>query len=86
MIKHIGFTGPIIKARFATAPDFTRFQCIVCGKLTAGRISREGRLTGDTTHRFPRRHRIGGKRTGKPCPGNILEAEWVNTKKGVSYA
>jgi|WetSurMetagenome_2_1015567.scaffolds.fasta_scaffold94258_4 hypothetical protein len=52
----------------------TMFRCVVCGKLTAGRISREGILSGDKSHRFPRRHKIGGK----DCLGNIEEAEWVD--------
>lgn len=56
----------------------TRFRCVVCGKLTAGRI---GRATdppyerGDTSHRFPRRH--NGK-DGKDCPGNVESAQWVD--------
>lgn len=55
--------------------DPTRFQCRVCGKITAGRISRDGGLVGDSTHRFPRRHK---GHDGKDCPGNIIEADWVN--------
>ncbi len=53
----------------------TQFKCVVCGKLTAGRISREGRFESDISHRFPRRHK--GK-DGEPCPGNIEDAEWVD--------
>lgn len=49
---------------------FTRFECVVCGKLTAGCIPARG----DGTFRYPRRH--NGK-DGKPCPGNGREAEWV---------
>jgi hypothetical protein len=49
--------------------DPTRFRCVVCGKITAGRMPRRG----DTTVRFPRRHRVNGVR----CPGNIQEADWV---------
>jgi len=52
----------------------TRFKCAVCGKLTAGRVPRDGRHVGDGTFRFPRRHRVGGE----ACPGNIVEAEWVD--------
>lgn len=52
----------------------TLFKCAVCGKLTAGRISREGRLSGDGSHRFPRRHKVNGK----DCLGNLEEAEWVD--------
>ncbi len=58
----------------------TRFRCMVCGKLTAGRLPRgdyhEG--VGDTSFRWPRRHK--GK-DGKPCAGNIIEAEWVDIKE-----
>ena len=54
----------------------TEFKCIVCGKLTAGRIPRdESHHAGDLTARFPRRHK---DHDGIPCPGNIQEAEWVN--------
>lgn len=59
----------------------TKFKCSVCGKLTSGRIGRSGGYSGDTSHRFPRRH----KNDGKDCPGNIEEAEWVDVpinKKG----
>lgn len=51
----------------------TRFRCVICGKLTAGRMPREGRHIGDGSARFPRRHKINGQ----PCAGNIREAEWV---------
>jgi len=56
----------------------TRFKCVVCGKLTAGRISR-GRYDegiGDGSARFPRRHK--GK-DGKPCVGNIQSqiGQWL---------
>ena len=52
----------------------TRFKCVVCGKLTAGRLGRNGKHVGDTSHRFSRRHKVNGK----DCPGNILDAEWVD--------
>jgi len=57
----------------------TKFKCAVCGKLTAGRIGGTGRggYRGDTSHRFPRRHKVNGK----DCPGNIEEAEWVDIKQ-----
>lgn len=58
-----------------------RFRCIVCGKLTAGRVPRTAWQKGDGSARFPRRHKIRG--TDKPCPGNIEEAEWVEFKMGV---
>lgn len=54
----------------------TRFKCVICGKLTAGRISRDGRLEGDASARFPRRH----KHKGEPCEGNVLEAEWIDVR------
>lgn len=47
----------------------TRFVCAVCGKVTAGRIPRGS----DLTFRFPRRHKVNSK----DCPGNILEAKWI---------
>lgn len=57
-----------------------RFRCVECGKLTAGRLPRlpwgrkgTGRV-GDGTYYFPRRHKVNGE----PCPGNVLEAEWVS--------
>ena len=52
----------------------TRFKCVVCGKLTAGRKPKASWEPGDTTARFPRRHDVDGK----PCSGNIEEAEWVS--------
>ena len=55
----------------------TMFKCVVCGKLTAGRISREGSISGDMSHRFPRRHKVGGK----DCLGNIEDAEWVDVPR-----
>lgn len=55
----------------------TRFKCVVCGKLTAGRIPRlHSRHKGDLTARFPRRH--NNPKTGRPCDGNWQEAEWVD--------
>ena len=55
----------------------TMFKCVVCGKITAGRIGREGRLSGDMSERCPRRHNVDGK----DCAGNILEAEWVDVPR-----
>ena len=54
----------------------TRFRCAVCGKVTAGRVPvsfTNHRERGDGTFRYPRRHNVNGK----PCPGNIQEAEWI---------
>jgi hypothetical protein len=54
----------------------TRFKCVVCGKLTAGRLPRaHGRFPGDTTFYFPRRHKGAD---GKVCKGSRREAEWVD--------
>jgi len=50
-----------------------RFRCVVCGKITAGRLPREG----DGTFYYPRRH----KKDGFPCPGNVYEAEWIKENK-----
>ena len=55
----------------------TKIKCVVCGKITSGRLPRKGRHEGDTTARFPRRH----KYNGKACPGNIIEAEWIEVEK-----
>lgn len=64
----------------------TRFRCVHCGKLTAGRLPRAfvtsptGRVTysrhdvGDGSERYPRWHKLDGK----PCPGNRELAEWVD--------
>lgn len=52
-----------------------KFKCVVCGKLTAGRIPRYGGISGDYSFRYPRRHQVNGK----DCPGNIEEAEWITT-------
>lgn len=55
----------------------TRFKCVVCGRLTAGRLPRGGRhRPGDTSAYYPRRH----KHHGKPCAGNILQARWVDVE------
>lgn len=57
----------------------TRFRCVVCGKLTAGRMPRiHSRHRGDTTGRFPRRHNA---ENGKPCAGNVREAEWIEPEQ-----
>lgn len=48
----------------------TRFKCTICGKVTTGRKPRGG----DGTFYFPRSHPGAD---GKPCPGNVEEAEWV---------
>lgn len=49
----------------------TRFRCVVCGHLSAGRIPGRGR--GDGTFRYPRRHQVDGQ----VCDGCFREAEWV---------
>ena len=55
-------------------PPGTYFRCVVCGKLTAGRLPREGRHhPGDGSVMFPRRHSTHGY----PCPGNVRLATWV---------
>ena len=61
-----------------SATRITRFRCAVCGKLTAGRLPRDGRHTGDGTFWFPRRH---DGADGRPCPGNIKEAELVDVER-----
>jgi hypothetical protein len=56
----------------------TRFRCDECGKLTAGRIGREGGLRGDRSGRYPRRHNGPG---GNVCPGVFREAVWVDVPR-----
>ena len=51
-----------------------RFKCTVCGKVTAGRLPKQGHYKGNGTFWYPRRHSVGGN----PCEGNILEADWVD--------
>ena len=58
----------------------TRYKCVRCGKLTAGRKPKGG----DGTFIYPRIHRLPsvvntGKR-GVLCPGNWEEAEWVEAR------
>ncbi len=52
----------------------TRYKCVVCGKLTAGRQT--GKHS-DRSERFPRRH---NGPDGEPCPGNIEFAEWIDVE------
>lgn len=61
----------------ATKRTVTRFKCVVCGKITAGRLPREHRhCPGDTSFYFPRRHSINGEQ----CDGSLKEAEWVEVE------
>ena len=56
----------------------TKFKCVVCGKLTAGKIPFNFDRTnerGDGTFRYPRKHKL---KNGKICPGTYQEAEWVD--------
>lgn len=61
----------------------TRFRCVVCGLLTAGRMpvddgelgARRG-LPGDGSARYPRRHDVKGER----CPGSRRDADWVDVE------
>lgn len=48
------------------------FKCVICGKLTAGRLSKGG----DGTFYYPRKH----KYDGKLCPGSFHEAEWIKKR------
>jgi hypothetical protein len=57
-----------------------RVRCVVCGKETAARCcSNRGRSDTDGSERYPRRHDVNGK----PCPGNIEYAEWLDKKEKV---
>ena len=52
-----------------------QIKCVVCGKITAGRLPRASRHDiGDGTFWFPRRHKVNGG----DCPGNIVEGEDVS--------
>jgi hypothetical protein len=64
----------------------TRFQCSVCGKVTAGRCVRipwnKGMVVDgvisyryNTDFRYPRKHHIDGA----VCVGSFMEAEQVET-------
>jgi len=55
----------------------TRFKCVICGKLTAGRISQSEGFRGDGSHRYPRKSYVNGK----IYPDVIEDAEWVDTTK-----
>lgn len=56
-------------------PTVMRFRCRVCGKITAGRLSRRhGRFPSDTTFYFPRRHNVNGKQ----CEGSLREAKEID--------
>jgi hypothetical protein len=52
----------------------TRFKCVVCGKLTGGRLTARGWLS-DRSERFPRRH---NGPNGRFCEGNFEFAEWID--------
>jgi len=56
----------------------TRYKCAVCGKLTDGRLPKEG----DGSFYYPRRHK---GINGQPCPGNVIEAEWVEVDRIIYY-
>ena len=56
-----------------------RFKCPKCGKLTAGRMPRDGIGPGNGTFYYPRRHK---SEFGDPCPGSYDEAEWVEEEVG----
>ena len=56
----------------------TKFQCVVCGKITSGRVPmnyRNHHERGDGSMRYPRRHKGAD---GKDCEGNIEEAIWID--------
>lgn len=55
----------------------TRFRCVVCGMLSAGKKPvnyYRHREVGDGTFRYPRWHKDPA---GNVCMGNFKEAEWV---------
>ena len=49
------------------------FKCTECGKLTAGRVPKDG----DRTFRHPRKHY---DKNGDVCSGCYQEAEWIDVK------
>lgn len=58
-----------------------RVKCSECGKVTAARLPRDGRLKGDGSAWFPRRHNVNGE----PCPGNFEFAEIINDPNEKRY-
>jgi hypothetical protein len=68
----------VVGVEYWRAMITTKFKCVVCGKITAGRIPRATRHdVGDGSVRFPRFHLINGS----PCAGNYKLAEWVSAKR-----
>lgn len=66
------------KPEQAMTPEYakTRYKCVECGKLTAGRLPvnpHNHRERGDGTARFPKKHKVNGKL----CLGVFKEAEWI---------
>lgn len=58
----------------------TRFRCVVCEKLTAGRMPRhDNGAAADTTARYPRKHL---DEHGRDCRGAWMLAEWVDVEIG----
>lgn len=54
-------------------------QCVVCDKQTAnGRRPMEGRVRGDGSERYPRRHRGDD---GRVCPGVFALGRWIDPVK-----
>lgn len=74
-IMRLTVRGAEAKAHLPPEERRTRFRCTVCGKLGAGRMPREGKVKGDGSARFPRRHKGP---SGRLCPGVHIEAEWVD--------
>jgi hypothetical protein len=57
-----------------------RYQCMVCGKMTAGRKPRRG----DLSEIYPRVHAAAGKPKGTICDGTYSYSRWVDTPVGHS--
>ena len=53
-----------------------RYKCAVCGKISGGRIPKNG----DGTLVFPRKHYNQNDTSGDYCKGCYEEAEWVEVK------
>lgn len=51
-----------------------RYKCVICGKLTEGRLPREDKFPGDGSEMWPARHRAAD---GEPCEGAWHYAEWI---------
>ena len=57
-----------------------KYQCSVCEKVTAGRMSRGGPDETDEIPWYPRKHTTTGRRRGPTCPGSDRKAVYVKQR------